>query len=63
MSMEELNRRQSLSNFLPDKRWEKVEGVLTQPRSNKDLPSLIKIGGRDHTGKDVGFWTDLPNAM
>lgn len=61
-SFEELNRKQSLLNFPSDKRWQNVEGVLLQPRSSDAAP-LISIGGRDHTGAEVEFWTDLPNAM
>ena len=51
------------ANFPPEKRWAKVEGVLFQPQSNPADPILIAIGGRDHTGAEVRFWTDLPNAM
>ena len=61
--LNELNRRQQLANFPPGKRWAKVEGVLFQPRTNADQPPLVSIGGRDHTGAEVSFWTDLPNAM
>jgi hypothetical protein len=63
MDMNEYNRNARLANFPPDKRWAKVEGVSIQPRATVDQPPLVSIGGRDHTGAAVTFWTDLPNAM
>lgn len=61
--MGECNRNARLANFPPDKRWAKVEGVQIQPRSKLTDPPLVSIGGRDHIGAEVKFWTDLPNAM
>lgn len=63
MDIEEYNRRAHLANFPPEERWERVEGALYQPRSRPDAPPLVSINGRDHTGAEVRFWTDLPNAM
>jgi hypothetical protein len=63
-SLDELGRQQSLLNFPPERRWEKVEGVVIRQRSKADDHPLISIVGRDHKGAEVvGFWTDLPNAM
>lgn len=59
----EYNRNAQLSNFPPDKRWQKVDGVLFQQRTNLQDAALLSISGRDHTGAEVRFWTDLPNAM
>ena len=62
MNLDELNRGQRLANFPPDKRWETVEGIYFQPLSSHE-GGVLAIGGRDHTGAEVRFWTNLPNAM
>jgi hypothetical protein len=61
-TLDEFNRNQRLANFPPDKRWARVEGVLPQQLS-KPGEWLISIGGRDHTGAEVRFWTDIRHAM
>lgn len=60
--MDDYNRNSFLSNFPPDLRWERVEGLLFQEGSTPE-DSLVGIGGRDHRGEEVRFWTNLPNAM
>jgi hypothetical protein len=62
MDMEEYNRNARLSNFPPENRWARVEGVLLQPLS-KPGEYLIAIGGRDYMGAEVKFWTDIHHAM
>jgi hypothetical protein len=61
--LDEFNRQQSLGNFPPNRRWQRVEGIVHQPRSKPGAKDLVSIGGRDHRGEEVSFWTDLPNAM
>jgi hypothetical protein len=63
MDMNELNRQQQLRNFPPDRRWRSVMGVMIQPRSDVSRPPLVSIAGIDQAGREVAFWTDLPNAM
>jgi hypothetical protein len=59
---EEYNKKAFLSNFPPDKRWQKVEGILVQDRPDQG-DTLVSISGRDHKGEEARFWVDLPNAM
>ncbi len=62
MDIREYHQKARLANFPPNERWAKVEGIIFfQPQEGQ--PSLVSIGGRDHKGKVVTFWTDLPNAM
>jgi hypothetical protein len=59
-----LSRPQSLAYFPPEKRWERLEGIVVRQRSSADDPPLVSIVGRDQKGTEIiGFWTDLPNAM
>ena len=62
MDMHEYNRNARLANFPPNKRWSRVEGILIQPLSTPG-ECLVSIGGRDHTGAEVNFWTDIHHAM
>jgi hypothetical protein len=62
MNLDELNRGQRLANFPPEKRWEAVEGAYFQPLSSHE-GGVLFVSGRDHTGAEVKFWTNLPNAM
>lgn len=61
-SLEELNRGQRLANSPSELQWTKVEGVSFRPSSNHP-GGVLSIAGRDHSGAEVKFWTDLPNAM
>jgi hypothetical protein len=63
MDTEEYNRQQRLRNFPPDRRWRRVTGATIQTRSDASRPMLVAIAGIDREGKEVRFWTDLPNAM
>lgn len=62
MIINEYRRKARLANFPPNKRWAKVSGIIFfQPQGSE--PPLVAIGGCDHKGEVVKFWTDLPNAM
>jgi hypothetical protein len=59
---EDYNRRAFLSNFPPDKRWERITGLQLQDRSEQK-ETLVSIAGNDHEGEYTTIWIDLPNAM
>jgi hypothetical protein len=63
MDTNEFNRQQSLRNFPPEQRWAQITGIVVQPRTDVSKPPLVSIAGLDQNGRDVAFWTDLPNAM
>jgi len=63
MNLDELNRKQRLSNFPPERRWKSVTGVMIQPLSDITRPPLVAIAGIDQSGAEAKIWTDLPNAM
>lgn len=60
--IDEYNRKARLAMFPPDQRWAKVEGLYFQPLSTPQQ-GIVSVGGIDHKGEVVKFWTDVPNAM
>ena len=59
--MDDYNRKAFISNFPPENRWEKIEGVFSQHRLSVG-DNLVSISGRDHKGDPAQLWVDLPNA-